>query len=268
MNTISFMSANFVARQVGYNMTEGWGQGDTATNDYFRPLETFADRFEVMLAEVQAMGFTVIDIWLAHLHPNWATLDHIQIARDLLAKHGLTVSSLAGGFGTTPEQFEATCDLAVALNTKILGGNTALLQTNRDLVISLLQKYDLKLGIENHPEKTPEELLEKIGHGGQDTIGAAIDTGWFGTQGYDAARAIEILMPHLFHVHLKDVLAVGAHDTCRYGQGIVPLEHCVQTLKQLGYSGGISIEHEPDHADPTPDVIASFAMLKGWLAAP
>ena len=94
MNTISFMSANFVARQVGYHMTEGWGQGDKATNDYFRPLETFAERFEAMLTEVQKMGFTVIDIWLAHLHPTWATPNHLQIARDLLVKHGLTVSSL------------------------------------------------------------------------------------------------------------------------------------------------------------------------------
>ena len=27
MNTISFMTANYVARQIGYNMTEGWMQG-------------------------------------------------------------------------------------------------------------------------------------------------------------------------------------------------------------------------------------------------
>ena len=42
MNTISFMSANYVARQVNYQMTEGWMQGDAAPNAYFRPLDTFA----------------------------------------------------------------------------------------------------------------------------------------------------------------------------------------------------------------------------------
>jgi hypothetical protein len=42
MTTVSFMGANFVARQVGYNMTDGWGQGDAATNEYFRPLATSA----------------------------------------------------------------------------------------------------------------------------------------------------------------------------------------------------------------------------------
>ena len=31
MNMISFMTANYVARQIGYNMTEGWMQGDNAT---------------------------------------------------------------------------------------------------------------------------------------------------------------------------------------------------------------------------------------------
>ncbi len=78
------------------------------------------------------------------------------------------------------------------------------------------------------PKKPPAELLAKIGDGGEGTIGAAVDTGWFGTQGYDAAVAIEELRDHLVHIHLKDVLAVGAHETCRYGEGVVPIERCVR----------------------------------------
>ncbi len=267
INQISFMSANFVARQVGYHMTEGWGQGDGATNDYFRPLETFAPRFDAMLVEVETMGFGAIDLWLAHLHPTWATLEHIQTARELLARHKLKVSSLAGGFGSTREAFTATCQQAVALDTQILGGNTSLLQSDRDFVIATLRAHNLKLGIENHPEKTPQELLAKIGDGGNGTIGTALDTGWFGTQGYDAAQAIEELFPHIFLIHLKDVLAPGAHVTCRYGQGCVPIEHCVRTLERLGYQGGISVEHEPEDSDPTADVVASRVMLQGWLGS-
>jgi L-ribulose-5-phosphate 3-epimerase len=259
------MSANYVARQVGYNMTEGWAQGDKATNAYFRPPETFVQRFEEILLDVRALDFEAIDIWVAHLNWAWATDEHLTIAQDLLKRHNLQVTSLAGGFGSTPEAFEAACRVAVAINTKILGGMTPLVFENRAFVVDTLQKYDLKLGLENHPEKNPEEVLARIGDDGQDRIGTTVDTGWYGTHGYDAAQAIEKLGNHIFHVHLKDVLAPGGHVTCRYGQGCVPIEACVQTLQKIGYSGSYSVEHEPEDDDPTEDCQANLAMLRQWL---
>ena len=47
MNTLSFISANFVARQTSYNMTGSWMHGDTTTQDFYRPLETFEPRFSL-----------------------------------------------------------------------------------------------------------------------------------------------------------------------------------------------------------------------------
>lgn len=265
MNTISFMTANYVARQLDFNMTRGWGQGDKATNEYYRPLQTFGERFDELLGRVRAMGFTAIDLWLAQLNPQWATDEHIAIARELLAQHDLPVVSFAGWFGSTPDEFEATCKLAMALNCPMLGGSTSVLEKDRPFVIDALNRYDLRLGLENHPEKNSNEMLAKIGDGGGGRIGTTIDTGWYGTQGYDSVSAINELADHLFHVHLKDVLAPGAHDTCRYGQGIVPIAECVRTLQAIGYEGGISVEHEPERYDPTEDCIASLQMLRGWL---
>jgi sugar phosphate isomerase/epimerase len=259
------MSANYVARQVGYHMIGGWGQGDKATNESFRPLETFPQRFEQILQDIRALGFGAMDLWLAHLNSTWATNEHIAAARDLLQRYNLTVVSLAGWFGSTPEEFEATCHLATALGVQVLGGSTSALEKDRAFVVNRLKQHNLKLGIENHPEKTPEDLLAKIGDGGDGTVGATVDTGWFDTQGYDAAQALERLGSFVFHVHLKDVLAVGEHETCRYGRGVVPIRECVETLKRMGYTGAISIEHEPESYDPTEDVKASYAMLREWL---
>lgn len=261
MNEISFMSANFVARQLGYRMTEGWTQGQEATNDYFMPLETFAERFNGLLREVQSVGFGAIDLWTAHLNWSWATDDHISIARELLAQCGLKVTSLAGGFGSTPEEFEMACQLAVALGTKILGGMAPLLVEDRKSLIAALREHDLRLAIENHAERTPEETLTKIGDGADGRIGTAVDTGWYGTQGYDAARAISELGDHLLHVHLKDVTAPGEHVTCRYGDGCVPIEGCIRMLKKLGYEGDISVEHEPEDHDPLEDCKANLLTL-------
>jgi len=265
MKPIAFMTANYVARQINYNMTEGWGQGDRASNAYFRPIQTFAERFNEYMSDVVEMGFSAVDIWTGVLNPTWATSEHIATARDILANHNLTVTSLAGGFGETRDQLEKSCKLAIALNTDILGGNSALLYSDRASCVDILQTYNIKLGIENHPEKTPEEVLEKIGDGGNGHIGTAVDTGWYGTQGYDAAKAIEKLDGHLLHIHLKDVLAAGAHETCEFGKGVVPLEECVKVLQRIGYNGPMCIEHEPDQYDPSEECVASYKTLQSWL---
>lgn len=266
-NQISFMSANYVARQLNYHMSQDWMEGDKATNDHFKPLDTYAERFEEILRDVHVLGFQAIDIWLAHLNPSWATDRHIAIARDLLDRYDLVVPTLAGGFGRTRAEFEATCQLAQALDIKILGGMTPLALEDRTFVIDTLEKYDLKLAIENHPEKTPAEMLAKIGDGGSGRVGSTVDTGFYGTYDYDAAQAIEELGQHVFHIHLKDVLAPGGHATCRYGQGCVPIEACVRVLKDMDYQGYYSVEHEPVDYDPTEDCRANLQMLQEWLAA-
>ncbi len=263
---ISFMTANYVARELNYHMDKGWGQGDATINAHFKPLKTFGERFEAYLKDIQDMGFEALDIWTAILNPAWATDDHLDTAAELLDEYNLPVMSLAGSFGNNADELEAACLMASALNTSILGGSTAMLSKDRPLLVSMLQKYGLQLGLENHPdEKTPQELLNKIGTRDADTLGVTVDTGWFGTHGYDAAQALEALAPRLFHVHLKDVLQVGEHETCRFGEGVVPIRACVEVLQRIGYTGAISVEHEPNLADPTEDVKANLEMLKAWL---
>jgi sugar phosphate isomerase/epimerase len=98
-------------------------------------------------------------------------------------------------------------------------------------------------------------------------LGATIDTGWWATQGYDAARAIEELGDHVWHVHLKDVLALDEpHETCRYGEGIVPIERCVEALRGIGYDGVVSVEHEPETWDPSEECRLMRESLERWLA--
>ncbi|HVU10868.1 MAG TPA: sugar phosphate isomerase/epimerase [Phototrophicaceae bacterium] len=265
MNVISFMTANYVARQVGYHMTEGWGQGDSATSVYFQPLDSFGVRFEEYLRDIRALGFAALDLWSSILSPTWATDEQIDTAADLLHEYGFSVVSYAGWFGSTADEFERSCEIASALDIPVLGGQTSVFFEDRPFVVAALQKYGLRFGLENHPEKSPEELLGKIGGDEGGLIGVCADTGWFGTYDCDAVEALRKLAPRLLHVHLKDVLHGGGHDTCRYGQGVVPIQRCVETLRQVGYTGAISVEHEPERFDPTEDVRASFALLKQWF---
>jgi predicted dehydrogenase/sugar phosphate isomerase/epimerase len=278
MHTLSFMSANFVARQLQYRMPGGWGEGDTAAQRWFAPLETFEARFREMLAEVKALGFEAIDLWVAQLHPSWATPEHVALARAALAAEGLRVVSLAGGFGRTLPEFRAACRLATELDAPVLGGGTALLQEDRAGLVATLREFGLIFALENHPEKTPEELLAKLGAGDEDVIGVAVDTGWFGTAGYDAAEALRRLAPRLKHVHLKDVLPRRAeptgfpfidmgHETCALGDGIVPIEACLRVLAAADYAGALAIEHEPEEGAPHEAVKQSVERVRQWRRA-
>jgi L-ribulose-5-phosphate 3-epimerase len=259
MNAIAFITANFVARQTGYAM-HGWGHGDRMTNEYFQPVETYAQRIDEILGDARALGFDTVDVWGAHLNPLWANDEHLAAARDALARHGLAVSTYATWIG--PKELERACEIATALGTSIIGAGTTL---DPARLVPVLREHGVRLAIENHPERTPDELLEKIA-AGDGTLAATVDTGWWATQGYEPSRAIEELGEHVAHVHLKDVFAEGEpHETCRWGRGIVPVEECVRALQRIGYTGAIAVEHEPEHEDPSEDCRAMLAELRDWL---
>jgi sugar phosphate isomerase/epimerase len=257
--TVSFMSANYVAREVGYRMNE-WGEGDRATQAAFSPLDTFAERFDAILADVVALGFDAIDVWDAHLNPAWATDDHVAAAREALDRKGLRVTTYQAYVGA--DRLERTCEIAERLGAPVLSGNAPV---DDERLPSLLERHGLRFALENHPEPTPQVMLDKIGD--RPGVGICVDTGWFGTQGYDAVRAIEEIGDRVHQVHLKDVFHEGLpHETCRYGAGVVDIEGCVRALESMGYADAISIEHEPETHDPTDEIRVMREQVLGWLA--
>jgi len=265
MNPVTFITANFVAREIGYQMTEGWMQGDSATQDAFRPVETFALRFDTLLGEIQHLGFEAIDLWLAHLHWSWCTESQIADARKLLKERNLRLFSLAGNPGETPGELARACRLAAALKAPVLAGGMGWLSEKTDEAVAILREHGVRLALENHQEKTPDEIRRKIPDGAEDVVGIALDTGWFATRGYSPGRAIRELREFLITVHLKDIVAEGAHETCTLGDGIANIPDCVAAIHEIGYTGPIGIEHEPESFDPTGDVRLSKQRLADWM---
>ena len=257
---ISFMSANYVAKELGYGAAAEWGPFDDATNAAFEPLEAFPARFDALLASITAIGFDTIDLWFAHLNWRWATPDHVAIARDALARHGVRVVSLAGGIGTTIADVEAACRLANDLGVDLIAGVGEVVHTDRDEAAEVLGAHGVRFGLENHPERAPNEVLAAIGDA--PALGAAVDTGWWATQGYDPVDAIGELSDRLVHVHLKDVESPGSHVSCMWGHGCARIADCVDALLRLGYSGLVSVEHEPYDRDPTVECAQMLTMIR------
>ncbi len=253
------MLANYAARSLGWQRS-GWAQAEAATSAYFAPPGTFAARLEACLKDVSALGFAAVDLWQPMFDPPWITDEHLEIAAGLLDQYGLQAVSFAGWLGADEDAFEATCEIASALGVTLLTGDTS---ADRAFVSSALAKYGLRWGYENELECSSSDLLARTGN--EPLIGVCLDVGALVMQGCDPVAALEGLAPRLFHVHLKDIRPTAAGETCRFGDGVVPLQAVVRWLQAAGYAGSISIEHENAPYDPSEEASASLARLTQWL---
>ena len=262
--TLSFMSANLVAAELGYGAAGEWGPFEQATSEAFAPLERFPARFDALLTTIADAGYDAFDLWTAHLDWRWATSEHLAIAREAIAARGLRLVSLAGNFGATAHELASACQVANALGVDLLGGMGRVVLDDRPGAESVLREHGVRLGYENHPETTPAQVLELLGDAA-DVLGATVDTGWWATHGYDPAQAIAELRERLFHVHLKDVERPGEHVTCPHGTGCVDIDRCLEVLVASGYEGALSVEHEPYDRDPIADCIRMRQDLEARL---
>lgn len=268
MLTPSFITANYVARALNYRGPADWMPNNDATI-----AAASAEHFLQIVQDVVAAGFESIDIWTAHCH--WLhhdTEDYLEQIKGYCSQFDLTISSYAGGMDnvTTAADLDKPFRLMKQLGAPLFAGGIRGLPSPQmcALVNESLGRYGLKWGFENHPgEKSVAEILERIDGGRHDRIGAALDTGWCGTMGFDALEAVQRLceMNKLFIIHLKDVTEAGKHDTCTLGDGIVGIEKVVRYLKQSGWSGTLCIEHEPFDHDPTEEIVTSRLRVLDWI---
>jgi sugar phosphate isomerase/epimerase len=264
-NQVSFTSVNLVTQETNWHMDE-WNQADEATNAACAPIEAFADKFDAVVATAKDLGFDYLDLWTAHLNPLWATEEHLAAAKEILRKHGITALAMSGGMGDDWRELEKIVAVADQLGLRALAGPSDAFEKDPASTVALLKDAHVKLALENHPlESTPEEMLRKLK--GQDVVMTTIDTGWWGTVGADPVRAIHVLKDVIFCAHLKDVKYAGEHhDNCPWGEGIVPVRECFDGLMEIGYSGPITVEYEPDDGDPREPVRAMLAQLLRWQA--
>lgn len=271
----SFITANLVARQIGYRMTGGWQQAEDATHAWFAPLATYAERFDALLAEIRVLGYSAIDLWSAHLHWRWATPGHVEIARSLLAKHQLAVRSYPAWVMGDAEDLRAACRLCATLGIPFFAGNCALFASDRAAAVAIFREFGVGYAIENHQEKSAAEIFARLGAGDEDLVGVALDTGWCATAHWDPVQAAREFRGRLMAVHLKDVRAPRAekvglefidrgHETCRLGDGIARVREVLAELKRQGFRGSIGLEHEPELFDPSSELGESRQRVLSW----
>src|SRR5687768_13875621 len=83
MRTISFMSANYVARALGYpgGATHDWSDHEEATVE-----NASAEMFDGVARDVATAGFDRMDVWMAHCHwKHHDKEDYLEVVKGLLS---------------------------------------------------------------------------------------------------------------------------------------------------------------------------------------
>ncbi len=234
---IAFNTANLVGRVTGYRFRlDEWGKQADATASSMNDSEWAA-----ICSDIASAGFHAAEVWVAHCDPRFTTEAAARKRRSIMDDHGLAPSGLAGAL--TPANARICQWMGIpAANGGFWG--TTLAEVRR-----VMKETGIRCNYENHPEKSVAELRAAI-EGGSEMLGLCVDTGWLGTHGVDAARAVRELGPLVRNVHVKDVRAPGAHETCPLGEGCVGISGLIRALHGSGYQGWLSWEDEPEDRNP------------------
>jgi sugar phosphate isomerase/epimerase len=247
---VAFNTANLVARVSGYRFElKNWGEQHGKT-----VAMTDEAAWAAICREIAAAGFSAVEVWEAHAAPESLDAAKARRWKRILDDHGLRPIGYGGGYR------RETVQICQWLGIPCINGGLRGLTPEQ--ATTLGQESGVRFNIENHPEKTAAEALAKVG-GGNEWLGLCVDTGWFGTQAANAPEQIRAAGTLVRHVHVKDVKAAGAHETCVLGEGVVNVAGCMAALRDIGYAGWYSWEDEPEDRNP----FGSAVRNRQWIEA-
>jgi L-ribulose-5-phosphate 3-epimerase len=250
---VAFVTANLVARVSGYRFELAhWGDQHKKT-----VAATDAAEWQSICREIYATGFRAIEIWEAHAAPEAMNHERGVTRKKIMDDQGLKA---IGYGGTLSRKTLEICQwLDIPKINGWIGDNTP------EQATAMCRETGVRFNLENHPQKTAAELLKIVG-GGNDWLGICIDMGWLATQGAPGPEVIRACGSLVRHTHVKDVKAVGAHETCLLGEGVAQVAACIATLKELGYTGWYSWEDEPEDRNPFDSAVRNRRWIEKQLA--
>jgi sugar phosphate isomerase/epimerase len=138
-----------------------------------------------------------------------------------------------------------------------------------DTIEKMVKEFDIKVGYHNHPRRPNDEnykvwdpnYILELTKDRDPRIGSCADMGHWTNSGLAAADCIRILKERVVSSHIKDI-AKGGTSVVPAGTGRANLGEALTALKEVGFSGPISIEHENNWKDNVGDVITYVDLVK------
>ena len=137
-----------------------------------------------------------------------------------------------------------------------------------DYTIAKVKETGIKVAIHTHgPDNAPFPNIAKIVEMVGDStigIGCCMDLGHSVRYGDDIIADIRAYKDWIYDIHMKDETEASKEGrTHEMGRGVMNYKDIVKVLREVGYSGKISLEFEGHGSDPFPAVCESVGYFRG-----
>jgi len=243
MVKVGTITASYMWESVNYKVDATWDDLMAGFQERWTP-----PRLDDLLGRIAALPMPYIELWKTQTQGS--TWDPGMVAA-MLDKHGLTIASYCVGGVSNLEGLEEDYQFASALGAPLMSGSLGCEDTETLLgaMESYGETYGIGYAIEPHGTSyslaDPAQLREILDQRSA-LIGICPDAGWWTGQGFDAVEAVKLLADRVTHTHLRCTLEPS-------GERVAGAAEMLLVLKESGYQGVYSVEHEPKH-DPGPEL--------------
>ena len=222
------------------------------------------------LALLQRAGIkylSVKDFWL----PLDATVEEMAAFKEKCASFGVDPYILGPIYMSTPEQVEKAFAYAGRYGAELFIGVPS--YDMLDLVVAKVKETGIRVAIHTHGPDLPDlfpdirVVVDKVGDPSLG-IGCCMDLDHSYRYGSDPARDIVKYAEWIWDIHIKDVTEPSKAGVAKeMGRGGMDIPAILESLREIGYQGVISIEYEGSADDPLPAVAETAGYLRGAMDA-
>jgi sugar phosphate isomerase/epimerase len=233
-----------------------------------------------MIAALQSLGLTSLELWNGHLDPLKASEGDFKAVRAKLDRAGIAVNAYCANFPT--DASDEHLDRAFR-GAGLLGARVMTSSTEKPLLPRLdrwCRRYRMRLGLHNHwlgdswfkgdkalNFESPADFVDAL-KGRSQYLAINLDIGHFSAAGHDPVAFFRQHHRRIVSLHVKDRDRDAQHTYRRFGEGATPIEGVLRLARAVHFPYAANIEYEMDEKDPTEGVRDSLAYVKRVLTAP
>jgi inosose dehydratase len=228
-------------------------------------LNAFSPQLDAIAGHVAKLGLHWVE--LAHWHYD-VTEDpaRIEEVQALLARHNLRMEAyFLGEIKADARQLRRTFEFARKNRVSVLVGQPA--EEAFPLLEELVNEFDIKVGVHNygpgHRFDRIADLVKAVSRW-DERIGYCLDTGHAMRSGENPIEAVRLLGRRLHGLHLREHAAVRREPQppeTIIGEGALDLESLCRTMRNVSFSGPISLEIYYNPQEPLEPLRKSLANL-------
>ena len=187
-----------------------------------------------------------------------------------LASKGVTGYAVGPIYMRSEEDVDQAFEYAKRVGVKLIVGvpNYELLP----YVDEKVKEYDMHYAIHLHgPDIELYPDADDVWENVKDLdprIGMCLDIGHDLRNGKDPVADLKKYHTRVFDIHIKDVTGATKEGySVEIGRGIIDIPAFVKMLREVGYTGVCSLEHERNMKDPLQGIAESIGYFRGVIAA-